>query len=927
MPRKRASGKEAVMSLKGWMAAAVGSAALIGALGAASLAAWSGDQRLVLGEKVSAAFAAAPLAEVHRFEFYAPAGTVLTAKIQVREGNLQPEIDLLDTLEQEVDLGAAGSASGINRFTIVEAGWFTLRVRASSGIGRYLLITKGKFPKVVKATVDDDAFVFGAIRGSLLSASIKAAAGSAASPVFDRLDGPDGPVAITEGTKLSRVLLVADGEHELGWRDDGEGGEVSLALKVKAPKGRNTWFFDVVEDPHGIPQSIREAWLGSPHADRTAEAFVHWNVDGAVPTSCAKCHSSGGFQDFIGADGTAAGVVNNPAPLGTTVDCNACHNTTAIDLSSVTFPSGLMVDGLGAEARCMQCHQGRESSLDVDVDIAAAGVGDDETATSLRFLNIHYLSAAATLYGNRAQGAYQFAGKVYNNKVNHVPSHDSCTECHDPHTTTLKLDECATCHTGVSSYADLKNIRMERTNYDYDADGNTTEGVAGELEGMSNNLYAAIQQYALNALGKGILYDSHTYPYFFIDTDADGVSDPDEIKSSNGYKPWSPRLLRAAYNYQYSLKDPGAYAHNPRYMMQILYDAMEHLDAHEDVTVPNLAMMHRNEEDGHFDATADAYRHWDEDGEVAASCSRCHTPDGFSFFVKYGIDSTIPVPVSDGMTCGSCHVGDDFGTGSPALKYVDSVTFPSGVTVFNDSGNPDPSFVCMTCHQGRESAASVDAAIEAGTFSFKNIHYLAAGPTLFGAEAGVGYQYPGRSYEGKFRHFAEGPTNECTFCHGADHTFKPQLTELCMFCHDHPNGDIELARLNRETDYDGDGNNTEKLKDEVQSFGDRLYAAIRSYATTQRALNIAYDGHAYPYWFKDPNNNGVVDSTEGGNSNRYNKWDAALMKATFNFQMWQKEPGAWAHNTHYTLQLLYDSIQDLGGNTAGLTRPPGPAED
>jgi hypothetical protein len=45
------------------------------------------------------------------------------------------------------------------------------------------------------------------------------------------------------------------------------------------------------------------------------------------------------------------------------------------------------------------------------------------------------------------------------------------------------------------------------------------------------------------------------------------------------------------------------------------------------------------------------------------------------------------------------------------------------------------------------------------------------------------------------------------------------------------------------------------------------------------------------------------------------------MKASFNYQLSRKEPGAWAHNFDYMVQLLYDGIADLGGNTTTLTRP------
>ena len=51
------------------------------------------------------------------------------------------------------------------------------------------------------------------------------------------------------------------------------------------------------------------------------------------------------------------------------------------------------------------------------------------------------------------------------------------------------------------------------------------------------------------------------------------------------------------------------------------------------------------------------------------------------------------------------------------------------------------------------------------------------------------------------------------------------------------------------------------------------------------------------------------------------KFDSRSLRAAFNYQYYQKEPGAWAHNNPYIVQILYDSIQDLGGNTTGLTRP------
>jgi hypothetical protein len=91
---------------------------------------------------------------------------------------------------------------------------------------------------------------------------------------------------------------------------------------------------------------------------------------------------------------------------------------------------------------------------------------------------------------------------------------------------------------------------------------------------MLEALYAAMQAYAADVIGTPIVYESHTYPYFFTDTDGDGEAGPDEANYGNQYATWTPALLRAAYNYQYASKDPGGFAHNGKYVLQALYDSL-----------------------------------------------------------------------------------------------------------------------------------------------------------------------------------------------------------------------------------------------------------------------------------------------------------------------------------------------------------------
>ena len=303
-------------------------------------------------------------------------------------------------------------------------------------------------------------------------------------------------------------------------------------------------------------------WQGSAHNNVTGEQFRHWddataNPDG-VPTTCAKCHTSAGYMDYLGVDGSEANKVDAPVPAKDAqgVQCVACHNAGTISKTTVIFPSGVEIKA-GDDVRCMECHQGRESKVsidkaialfgeNVDPDVVPAPVKDDAGKdVTLGFKNVHYFAAAATLYGSMTHGGYEYDGMTYDSKNTHVAGFDSCTGCHNPHTLEVRVEKCAECHEGVATVDDLKNVRMVSSAKDYDGDGNVEEGMFYEIQGLQENLLAEIQKYALAKGGAEIKYDAATYPYFM---GADGKA----------YPSWTPRLLKAAYNYQVSIKDPGA---------------------------------------------------------------------------------------------------------------------------------------------------------------------------------------------------------------------------------------------------------------------------------------------------------------------------------------------------------------------------------
>jgi hypothetical protein len=681
-------------------------------------------------------------------------------------------------------------------------------------------------------------------------------------------------------------------------------------------------------------------WQGSGHNDVAGEPFRHWddataNPDG-VPTTCAKCHTTAGYRDFLGVDGSEAGKVDAAVPAANAqgVQCVACHNVGTISKTTVVFPSGVEITA-GDDVRCMECHQGRESKVSVDaqiekfaatdVDAVVAPIKDDKgNDVFFGFRNVHYFAAAATLYGGMTHGGYEYEGLTYDAKNTHTEGYATCIGCHNQHTLEVRVEQCANCHEGVATVDDLKNVRMVASAKDYDGDGNVEEGMYYEIQGLQETLLAEVQKYAMDKGGAEIKYDAATYPYFM---GADGKA----------YASWTPRLLKAAYNYQVSIKDPGAFAHGNKYIVQLLFDSINDLGG----DVSGLART----DAGHFAGDTMPFRDWDYNADGTANfvvpfaCVKCHTAQGLPTFLKDGGTTVVTstgststtgvqsMPSSNGFMCSTCHDEANW----PNRYQIASVVFPSGKTVSLGGKDADGKFVaddsnlCISCHMGRESTTSMNNALRGKdidtvdkAISFKNIHYLAAGATLFGGDTQGAYQYDGKEYVGQNMHADEkGKMNKCKDCHDV-HALEPKF-EACETCHS-----TKDPTTIRETDvdYDGDGNVTEGIKGEVDTLAEALFAQIQDYASAKAGVALLYDAHAYPYFYADKDGDGTPDKNDQGASVAYNgNWTPRLLRAAFNYQYSQKDPGVYVHNNKYIIEILIDSIQDLGGNVSTYTRP------
>jgi hypothetical protein len=328
----------------------------------------------------------------------------------------------------------------------------------------------------------------------------------------------------------------------------------------------------------------------------------------------------------------------------------------------------------------------------------------------------------------------------------------------------------------------------------------------------------------------------------------------------------------------------------------------------------------------HAAADTEPFRHWDseediEEGGVPGSCSKCHTTPGFVEFAM-GDPTTAHLPTTT-VDCWSCHNNfnlyanadtrhDDLGT-NPAVEPVE---FPSGLTAtFDNSSN-----ICMSCHQGRASTDTVDAATpntveqsptDYDSYDFINIHYYAAGATLFGTQVRGGYEYDGPSYAGQNTFPVHGSAlSDCLQCHmnadtadePAKHTFLPKVAD-CSPCHGDPPASFPELGGKPSQDYD-----------DIQTLLGELLDAIQAYGLTElpQPSGVYYEGSSYPYFFRE----GELPIFP----NRYRDFDFDMLTAAYNYNVGAKDPAGYVHNGDYIKQLLYDSIVAMGG-TPSVSRP------
>lgn len=323
-------------------------------------------------------------------------------------------------------------------------------------------------------------------------------------------------------------------------------------------------------------------WHRSAHSDASSEAFSQWDEGGAIPAVCSVCHAGAGFRAYHGLDGSDPGLPAEPIPTGGVVDCETCHDPGLSRVERISMPSGVSHPVEGVEAACLTCHQGRSSGQDV---VQATGdAPEDRPDPDLRFINPHYATAAATWLGGYGGAGYHYEGRDYSGRFFHARPIGTCVSCHQPHTLEVARETCLSCHeTGVP-----EEIRISRQSYD--GSGDTSVGIHSDIEANARLLKKMISDYATQVTDRPIVYDGNRYPYFFADANGDGVADMVDGRAQS-YADWTPRLLRAAYNWKLVTADPGAYVHNPHYALELLHDSIADLAGPLEVDMDSLRLL------------------------------------------------------------------------------------------------------------------------------------------------------------------------------------------------------------------------------------------------------------------------------------------------------------------------------------------------
>ena len=337
----------------------------------------------------------------------------------------------------------------------------------------------------------------------------------------------------------------------------------------------------------------------------------------------------------------------------------------------------------------------------------------------------------------------------------------------------------------------------------------------------------------------------------------------------------------------------------------------------------------------------------------AEGCQRCHTNEGFLQYAEMGFDTAkfdafalpkgadgkpapppyIAYPSQPGcFTCHDSHTTGDFVLRTQKVDPKTKAMTNQKITLYNktvyDGGSGN---LCASCHQSR---GNVKAAIPAskGVLSPRTaMHHGPEADMLLGTN---GWEFAGKKYSTSPHYMIVKDT--CVACHMAQpkgrYGFSPKVgghafsvvgdvhesevanVSSCVACHrdvktvaakkyintDFLLKDTAYFTIKAKADYDGDGT-VEFVQAEVQGLLDKL---------------VNKQGTGVMQTMANP-----IFTKEGKFANSKATYTNDQIGAYVNFLYVIEDKSLGIHNTNYTLQLLFDSLQALNPGFDVSKRP------
>lgn len=372
-------------------------------------------------------------------------------------------------------------------------------------------------------------------------------------------------------------------------------------------------------ESRGRCEEIVDAAMAAAVTDAEAAAWTHYDWDAENRQACQRCHTATGGMNYLNDPATYDAANNDFSHLeGWMVNgdgsitssgqnemlyCWGCHSDTRGGLRNPgTVALEFPVDGvnptlpdLGKTNTCVSCHLGRGN-----MDSLGTPVDPFDTAPATTATKTHYFNGAATVFAAQVKPGFEYATRSYDGPV--FFAHDSvgltgaspeagggpCVTCHmqsaEGHTfevvakddsgviTGLNSTACIECHDGEHGPA----LVTEDTTTAF---GDFTAAAAAAfLEEEAEGYHEALDILQVALADHGSFFAA-SYPYFFVDTNDNGVLEDSEISFPNGFLTWeNSGHLGAAHNFNYLHHEPGAYAHNRFYAKRLIYDSIDWLD-------------------------------------------------------------------------------------------------------------------------------------------------------------------------------------------------------------------------------------------------------------------------------------------------------------------------------------------------------------